>query len=182
MKKAGFGYGTRPMEVLHKHVMVGQLANTNTAEALQTCLKIYYLILPATYPKPSLYHRMITFFVLVSLLDIKLEDVTRINPDMKAMKPLLQKVMDLLPDIRFHLRAKLVSDTSKCFGEDSMVARLEKAGFEDRVAKSDLFVPGLGSYVSLGEIQVEKDRFLKGMNELMKWAGLPAQTLEQLLF
>jgi hypothetical protein len=55
--------------------------NTNNTEALQTCLKIYYLILPATHPKPTLHHRMITFFVLVSLLDVNLEDVTRKNPD-----------------------------------------------------------------------------------------------------
>jgi hypothetical protein len=97
------------------------------------------------------------------------------------MKPLPQTVTDLLPDILFHLMAKLVSDISKCFGEDSMTAGL-KMIFEDRLAKPDLFVPALGNYVPLGESQVEKDRFLKGMNELMKWADLPAQALEQLLF
>jgi hypothetical protein len=125
---------------------------------------------------------MITSFVLVPLFDVNLEDVTRKHPYMKAMRPLLQTVTDLLPDIHFRLRAKLVSDISKCFDEDSMAARLEEMIFEDRLAKPDIFVPALGNYVPLGVSQVEKDRFLKGMNELMKWADLLAQTLEQLLF
>jgi hypothetical protein len=182
MKKAGFGYGTRPMEVLHKHIVRGQIYNTNTAKALKICLKIYYLILPAECPKPPLHHRITIFFVLVSLLDIKLESVARINPAVRTLKPLPQKVMDLLPDILFHLKAKLVSDTAKCFGEDSVAARFEKTIFEDLLAKLGLFVPAVGIYVPLRESKVERGRFLKGVNELLKWADLPVQALEELLF
>jgi hypothetical protein len=182
MIKAGFGYGTKPMEILQKHAMWDQIDNFNFTQALQTCLKIYYLILPAMSPKPVLHHRIPAFVLLVYLLDIDVIDLVTPPQVASVMKRLPQKVSDLLPDILVHLRAKLLSDTTKCFGEDSMTARFEKEIFEDRLAMSGPSVPALGNYVPLGESRVERDRFLKGMNELMKWAGLPTQNLEQLLF
>jgi hypothetical protein len=183
MKKAGFGYSTRSMETLHGLAAKGQLCNTNTAEALKICLKIYYLILPAGNPKPVLQRRITVFFAIVSLLHHnKLDDEPESNPGVKALQPLPQKVMDLLTNILFHLKAKLVSDTTKCFGEDSMASRLEKASFEVIFTSLRLFVPTLRNYVPLRESQEERDKFLKGMNGLMKWADLPAQSLEQLLF
>jgi hypothetical protein len=149
MIKARVGYGTKPMETLHRHALWDQIDNGNITQALQTCLKIYYLILPALSPKPALHHRISAFILLVCLLDI---DIT------PPQARLPQKVTDLLPNILFHLRAKLLSDTTKCFGEDSMIARFEKATFEIRLAISGPFVHALGSHVPLDESQVEREK------------------------
>jgi hypothetical protein len=62
-----------------------------------------------------------------------------------------------------------------------MASRLEKTSFEVIFTSLRLFFPTLRNYVPLHESQKERDKFLKGMNELMKWADLSAQTLEQLL-
>jgi hypothetical protein len=65
--------------------------------------------------------------VLVSLLHTKLHNA---NAHVRVLKP-LPTVSAVRIDVLFHLRAKIDSNAVKCFGKESIAAKLEKKLFED---------------------------------------------------
>lgn len=181
MQDAGFGYEAPQMRALHQYALKGNIHEFDTAAALKNCLKIYYLIEPVSVPSVMPSDRINTLFNLVSLLDSHVE----VSSDhMKACTPLPEAVQKLRLTILLHLKAKVHQETEKWFGADSTAAMTEKHVFEDLVVKINAMISPLGlslGYVPLKNSAAERAKFVKGMNELLKWAGIPALEAKDLL-
>ena len=181
MLAAGFGYNTIPMRSLYQHALRGNIFKFKTADALKNCLKIYYLVEPNHRPAILPFGRINTLFNLVSLLDIKIEART---DHMKACDPLPQEVTKLLAIILFHLKAKLVREEAKWFGSDTNIARSGKFIFEDILVRLKIMSGAVGktfNYTPLSESATERVKFVKAMNELLKWADIPAMEEKDLI-
>jgi hypothetical protein len=154
----------------------------NTAAALKLCLALYYHIEPVQTPRTPLWVRIDTLFVLMSLLDLEAQNA---NARIRALEPLPARVRAVRINVFIHLKSKIVSDTAKCFGGDSMAAKFEKKSFDDPweelQAMYPMAQPPFFRYVPLRESPESAQMFVKGMNELMSWAELPSLTLEEYL-
>jgi hypothetical protein len=94
------------------------------------------------------------------------------------------KSKTIIPFVFLHLRARLAALTEKCFGADSVVAKLEKDYFRSLVKTVEEATQKQGlkfEYKPLKNNERETGIFVENMNELLVWAGIPAFTEVQLL-
>ena len=179
LRNAGFGWGADPMRELHQQLLRGYFAKMNASECLKLALKIRYQIEPAQYPPTSMQCRIATLYVLQSFLNFP-------APGISKLSELPMKVKELAIQVNFDLRDMLARDVAQCFGSDSMVANFEKDFAERQRAEFNLHVQAAakGQFyknVPLHQSEAARTKFVKNMNELLKWAGLDALEAKDLL-
>lgn len=183
MLAAGFSWGTYPMRELHEDCIRSYLSQrpptNNNSERLKLVLKIRYLIEPSQEPPQYLPLRVATLRLLQAHLG-PLEN----DPYDGPFHP---EIAELVKHVKLHHRDILARETARIFGEDSKVARFEKAAAEDEAATYNRAVyakrkeEGEWKYVPLSESEDAKLEFMKNMNELLKWAGVPAMEAKDFL-
>lgn len=174
MKQGKYGYGIYPMRDLHQQAYLTHLRRGETAECLKVALKIYYVIEPMIVPPIYEDYRLCTLYTIVSLLNAPPPGTTSIE----ELPPALQEI---IPVVFIHLRAKIATDTERCYGADSIVAKFERQFFVDTLKISQEGANGNFKYVAADSDEEERAKFVTSMNELLKWAGLDALTERDLV-
>ena len=174
--QAGYGYGTVPLWDLYFQTIRVNLQRGKTSDCLKAALKMYYLVEPAQIPQTVLSDRISTLYVIVSLMNVPQRNSTKLEefPD---------QVKYIIPHVFFHLRARLVAATEKCFGADSAVAKFEKKTLRDMLETLEEVAQKQGhkfEYEPLKNNNRETRAFVEKMNELLEWSGIPARTEAQL--
>lgn len=69
-----------------------------------------------------------------------------------------------------------MTETEFCYGADSIVGEFEKKEWDAVIAAE------LGGKFASIMVSKERDKFFQGMNKLLKLAGLPERTMEQMFW
>ena len=175
--QAGYGHGTIPLWDLYFQTIKVNLQRRETSDCLEAVLKMYCLVEPAQVPRTALYDQISTLYVILSLMNVPRRGSTN-------LEEFPVEVQAITPHAILHLRAKLVADTTKCFGVGSAVAKFEKKYFRNMLETLEKVTQKQGYTFKdqpLKKSFEETSIFVKKMNELLEWAAIPAQTEAQLL-
>jgi hypothetical protein len=169
----GRGYGVPSMLEAHQLLILLHTNNNNVQEALKVALKTRYVVEPEQKPKMQLKDSLITLLNLILLMQSPKQP--------EEISALCNLTLDAL-------RRGYLKDVGKCFGENSMVYRHQKAseGKLDRelvdLIKRNTdpdWVDESGWHMTVVRPGENKRRWVENMNKLLAWAGLPPITAEQ---
>jgi hypothetical protein len=174
MDAAGFTYAADLRFHLHFSALHGYLASKQAADALKACLTIRYLVEPNMKPPVSTDNRLATLFYLICLANPAMLD-----PDIDTI-PL--QVREVLCALRMHWRRIHLRYAEECFGKYH-----PDVGIERRAFLTCLMGRKYGMNEDLGypflaiDSQDDRLKLVVLLNAVLRWAGIPQMTEEQLL-
>lgn len=177
MHSLGFNdHGSPAMRIVASSAIYADLINKQTENALKSTLHMYFLIEPHTIPATAPLTHVNTLFNIIAHTCHKAEEL--------QFPPLSADLFRLMSRLRLPLREILVDATARCFATHSYIANIEKlilAGTieecEEAARKVGLNVP----YQSPKHSENAKESFMKDMNSILAWAGVPDRTYSQLM-
>ncbi|KAH6680145.1 hypothetical protein B0J14DRAFT_577949 [Halenospora varia] len=167
MRAAGFGWGTWPMRILHHHLIRAHNATGKPAESLKDLLRIRYLVEPAQDPLVTPEERVHTLYLLHALID------AAVYGPCNARNEFPKVVRNVGIKIMLHTRAILTGEVEQAFSKNSQVAGFQRNLMVSTKTCGHVQKEFQGTLVPLAESAEEREEFVKGMNVLLKWAGIP---------
>ncbi|KUJ16920.1 uncharacterized protein LY89DRAFT_669361 [Mollisia scopiformis] len=186
LQSSGLG-NSQAMRRLVRRAIAGHLGRKNDlslTKALKLFLKIYYVIDHQTSPPTRRLEHLATMHDIRSLLYAPLLGWAR------DVQPYPERIKVLLVNIYPYWCVKIAEDIRLAFGADSAACRVEQR-WRDEVLHY-FNIPGHYDtlladkslhrrYVDISQDLAARRLFVKDVNALLAWAGIPTQTYEQMM-
>lgn len=182
MKNEGFDQSTVPMLALRRMGLLEHCTKGNIATCFKLALKIYYAIEPVQVPKIPPYLHLDSLQFLLSVVDCIIGQ--RPCP---VVDPLPDDIKAIVIKIAFSLWYKLVEETAKCFGKNSVTAQADDFDFwtVNQSVQQDAihvgFDPASVAPVSWTHCEDEKRFYMESMKNLLAWAEIDGIRVEEIL-
>ncbi|KAH7419545.1 hypothetical protein BKA64DRAFT_699570 [Cadophora sp. MPI-SDFR-AT-0126] len=179
MERVGLGPSAWPLRQLYAQLFQCRCGQYDGPEMLKTWLKLYFFVEPAMRPPECLANRNRSLAILAYLLDLN-------DPSYANLEPYPEEIEKLAPWLHYQLRARLLHDVRQCRSKDSYCVKFEEDAYEQDFGQLErdaeaMVLKSDRDYVSYLKSEESKWAFVKDMNELLAWAGLPARSESQLL-
>ncbi|CZR65988.1 uncharacterized protein PAC_15888 [Phialocephala subalpina] len=187
-KSAGFGTANG-MYGLYKHAISGYISRRKTTDAVKHLLELYYVVGPARVPRVYPHFRIDTLHNLLSTLTVTISDRQLLitYPRPQEFEPLPAEVMKLVGEVGAGLHCKLVADTAKYLGEDSMAATFENATLRDYLTNGQFGWaaacqdPSKREYAEVTCNGALHNQYLESMKKLLEWFGIEGVGEDEIL-
>lgn len=175
MQASGFGYGADLMHYVYAATLGASVDTRQTAEALKSALTLYYLVEPNMKPLLSEEFRVCTLYHLIELSQPCEENT--------GLDPIPLQLREVLRALHLHWTQAQLIRGEKMLGKDNSVIRQERLTFATRLRRAEQdFETGAKNYLFLStETEEERLRLVVLLNGVLRWAGIPPLTEEQLL-